>query len=94
MKKKIAVLTLCSFADAQQHTKVHKFGWLGTRPTTSTGGQETIRRMLRDLGYAEGKNIAFEYSSLTIKSTGSPPSLMSWSVSKLTCSSHPGLMKP
>src|SRR5438445_2051893 len=61
MKKKIAVLTLCSFADAQQHTKVHKFGWLGTRPTTSTGAQETIRRSLRDLGYAEGKNIAFEY---------------------------------
>jgi len=48
-------------AQAQQQTKLPKMGWLGTRPTTSTGGQETIRRMLRDLGYVEGKNIAFEY---------------------------------
>ncbi len=47
-------------ADAQQQAKVRKIGWLGTRPT-SAGGQETIPRILRDLGYVEGKNIAFEY---------------------------------
>src|SRR5262245_14461843 len=67
MKRKITVLTLCAMllaigfsVEAQQQTKVHKLGWLGTRPTAS-GGQAAIRRMLRDLGYAEGKNIAFEY---------------------------------
>jgi hypothetical protein len=57
-----ALLVAFSFSvDAQQQAKVPKVGWLGTRPTTSTGGQETIPRMLRDLGYVEGKNIAFVY---------------------------------
>ena len=56
-----AILFALSFpAEAQQQTKVHKFGWLGARPS-SAGGQEIIPRMLRDLGYVEGKNIAFEY---------------------------------
>ena len=50
-----------TLAEAQQQAKIPKIGWLGTRPTTSAGGQEAIRRMLRDLGYVEGKNIAFEY---------------------------------
>ena len=47
-------------AMAQQQAKVRKIGWLGTR-STSAGGQETIRSILRDLGYVEGKNITFEY---------------------------------
>ena len=54
------LIALSSPAEAQQQTKVHKFGWLGARPS-SAGGQEIIPRMLRDLGYVEGKNIAFEY---------------------------------
>jgi putative ABC transport system substrate-binding protein len=54
------LFALCSSAEAQQQAKVAKIGWLGARPA-SAGGQETIRRMLRDLGYVEGKNIAFEY---------------------------------
>ena len=54
------LLALCFPAHAQQQTKVHKFGWLGARPS-SAGGPEIIPRMLRDLGYVEGKNIAFEY---------------------------------
>jgi putative tryptophan/tyrosine transport system substrate-binding protein len=54
------LLALCFPAQAQQQAKVHKFGWLGARPS-SAGGQEIIPRMLRDLGYVEGKNIAFEY---------------------------------
>ena len=53
------ILGAVTLAEAQQQAKVHKLGWLGTRPTTSTGGQEAIRRMLLDLGYAEGKNISF-----------------------------------
>jgi len=50
-------LSVC--AEAQQAAKVAKIGWLGTRPA-SAGRQETIRLMLRDLGYVEGKNIVFE----------------------------------
>ena len=35
-------------------------GWLSARPAT-TSGQEVIVRMLRELGYVDGKNIAYEY---------------------------------
>ena len=56
----VLFLTLSFSVEAQQSAKTHKIGWLGTRPT-SAGGQEAIRRMLRELGYVEGKNIAFEY---------------------------------
>src|SRR4029077_18417613 len=66
MRKKVigfalsAMLFAFSFSvEAQQSAKVPKVGWLGARPG-GAGGQETIRRMLRDLGYGEGKNIAFE----------------------------------
>ena len=45
---------------AQQQTKVSKIGWLSARGAANIG-QETIVGMLRDLGYVEGKNIAFEY---------------------------------
>jgi len=55
------LLSACSFhADAQQPAKLPKIGWLGVRPA-SAGGQVTIGRELRELGYVEGKNIAFEY---------------------------------
>src|SRR5262245_44059319 len=47
-------------AQAQQPTKVSKIGWLSVRGGMNTG-QETIVRMLRDLGYVEGKNVAYEY---------------------------------
>ena len=47
--------------EAQQHPKVAKIGWLGTREgSTPGGGSEVIRRELRELGYVEGKNIVFE----------------------------------
>jgi ABC-type uncharacterized transport system substrate-binding protein len=46
-------------AEAQQPAKISKIGWLAIRPA-SAGGQEVIRRMLREIGYVEGKNIAFE----------------------------------
>jgi putative ABC transport system substrate-binding protein len=54
------VFALSTLAEAQQQAKVPKVGWLGVRPA-SAGRQETIRRMLGELGYVEGKNIAFEY---------------------------------
>jgi len=47
-------------AEAQPQAKVSKIGWLSARPA-SNSGQEVIVRMLRDLGYVEGKNITFEY---------------------------------
>jgi putative tryptophan/tyrosine transport system substrate-binding protein len=47
-------------AEAQSQGKVPKIGWLSAR-RASNSGQETIVRMLHDLGYVEGKNVAFEY---------------------------------
>ena len=56
-----ATLAPCgAVALAQQQTKVSKIGWLSARRASNIG-QETIVGMLRDLGYVEGKNIAFEY---------------------------------
>ena len=47
-------------AEAQSQGTVPKIGWLSAR-RASNSGQETIVRMLHDLGYVEGKNVAFEY---------------------------------
>src|SRR5262245_25492497 len=47
-------------AEAQQQARMYKIGWLSARRTSNVG-QETIVRMLRDLGYVEGKNTVFEY---------------------------------
>jgi putative ABC transport system substrate-binding protein len=71
MKRKIAVLTLCtmlfalcSSAEAQQQAKVAKIGELLFRPGSTLGaGREVFRRSLRELGYLEGKNIVFETRS-------------------------------
>jgi putative tryptophan/tyrosine transport system substrate-binding protein len=56
-------------AEAQQQAKMAKIGWLGSRPTsdTASAGKEVIGRMLRELGYIEGKNIAFEYRNADYK---------------------------
>jgi putative ABC transport system substrate-binding protein len=51
-------------ANAQQHGKVAKIGWLSTSPVSRPGGgSDVIRRELRELGYIEGKNIIFENRS-------------------------------
>src|SRR4029450_9476892 len=47
---------------AQPQSKVPKIGWLGAR-SASAPAREVFTRELRALGYAEGKNIAFEYRS-------------------------------
>jgi putative ABC transport system substrate-binding protein len=60
----LAALTLnwINFAAAQQQVKVRKIGWLGTAPASGPSSTtEAIRRELRELGYVEGKNIAFEH---------------------------------
>jgi putative ABC transport system substrate-binding protein len=49
-------------AKSQQPSNVRKIGWLQTRPPSRPGGgAEIIRRELSELGYIEGKTIAFEY---------------------------------
>jgi putative ABC transport system substrate-binding protein len=49
-------------AQAQQQAKVAKIGYIATGSGPGPGGgHELLRRELRELGYVEGKNIAFEY---------------------------------
>src|SRR5258705_1173657 len=55
------LFALCVPTEAQQQAKVSKIGWLSARPASNNSRQEVIVRMLRDLGYVGGKNIAFEY---------------------------------
>ena len=57
----VALLVLCSFAEAQPQGKVPKIGWLEVRPDDARTAFESFQRELRALGYVEGKNIAFEY---------------------------------
>ena len=54
------LLALCQVAHAQQPTKVPRIGWLGAA-RTSAPRMEAFRQGLRELGYAEGKNIFVEY---------------------------------
>src|SRR5262245_14677199 len=63
----VALLMVAMIAEAQQQTKVAKIGWLGERGSGT--GQELFRRELRELGYAEGKNIAFEVRTAADKPT-------------------------
>jgi putative ABC transport system substrate-binding protein len=65
MKRKITVLTLCAAlfalylpAQAQQPIKIPRIGYLAS---TRSALPEEFRQGLRDLGYLEGKNIAFEF---------------------------------
>ena len=49
-------------ATAQQPKKVPRIGYLtSSDPATESTRSEGIRQALRDLGYVEGQNIAFEY---------------------------------
>jgi putative ABC transport system substrate-binding protein len=57
----VTLLTVAVIVEAQPQAKVSKIGWLSGRPASNSIGQEVLVRMLRDLGYVEGKNIAFEY---------------------------------
>jgi putative ABC transport system substrate-binding protein len=69
MTKKIILLALCSLllapcfpADAQQSKKVPRLGYLSNvDPSLESTRSEGIRLSLRELGYTEGQNIAFEY---------------------------------
>ena len=73
----LLLLAVGTFVEAQQ-AKVAKIGFLGTRPASGSEaepgspeargasmrlGNESVRRILREFGYVEGQNIAFEYRS-------------------------------
>jgi putative tryptophan/tyrosine transport system substrate-binding protein len=56
------VLLAVGTAEAQQSKKVHRIGYLSASdPATESTRSEGIRRALRELGYIDGQNIAFEY---------------------------------
>jgi len=65
MKEKIAVLTLCailfalcSSAQAQEEKKIR---WIGYLAGSGSSPNQAFVQGMRDLGYVEGKNIAFVY---------------------------------
>jgi putative tryptophan/tyrosine transport system substrate-binding protein len=59
---------LCGPAEAQRQSDVARIGWIGTRLSSGPrSGAEAIRRALSELGYVEGKNIAFEYRAYESK---------------------------
>ncbi len=65
-----AGLSVPLVAEAQQAAKLPRIGFLGamtaTRDTIDTGFYNAFRQGLRELGYAEGKNITIEYRSADI----------------------------
>jgi putative ABC transport system substrate-binding protein len=73
MKKKVTLPTLCAIlfalcvsASAQQPTKIPRIGYLIAAPALSSATLariEGLRQGLRELGYAEGKNIFIEWRS-------------------------------
>jgi putative ABC transport system substrate-binding protein len=54
---------LCSFASAQQPTKVSRIGYLVGPSSASSARYDAFRHGLRELGYVEGKNIVIEWRS-------------------------------
>ena len=58
----VILLAVAVIAEAQQPKKVPRIGYLSnTGPARESARSEAIRRALRELGYMEGQNIAFEY---------------------------------
>jgi putative tryptophan/tyrosine transport system substrate-binding protein len=64
MLRAVAVVLLGGIAEAQQPAKIFKVGWLESA-TTDRGSRlgDILLRRLAELGFVEGKNIAFEYRS-------------------------------
>jgi putative tryptophan/tyrosine transport system substrate-binding protein len=58
----VVLLAVAVIPEAQQPKKVHRIGYLsGGDPAGESTRSEAIRLALRELGYIEGQNIAFEY---------------------------------
>jgi putative ABC transport system substrate-binding protein len=56
-----AILTSVQLAEAQKAPTVRKIGFLGSAASGLILSYEVFRQSLRELGYAEGHNIAIEY---------------------------------
>jgi putative ABC transport system substrate-binding protein len=56
-----ALVVAGAVVQAQQPEKIRRIGFLSTGVPGSSRGIEPFKRELRQLGYIEGKNIAFEY---------------------------------
>ena len=58
----LALLTASLATEAQLSTTTHRIGFLGTDAAASVAGPLAVfRQGLRDLGYAEDRNVAIEY---------------------------------
>jgi putative ABC transport system substrate-binding protein len=58
----MVLVTGAAIAEAQQPKKVPRIGYLSQiDPASESARSEAIRRALRERGYIEGQNIAFEY---------------------------------
>jgi len=71
----------CSWviAEAQQPKKVPRIGYLSSgNPTSESTRSNPIRLALRELGYIEGQNIAFEYRYVEGKHERTPSLRLSW----------------
>jgi putative ABC transport system substrate-binding protein len=62
----VVLFALGVTAEAQQPKKVHRIGFLAPSDPASQS-TEAIRLALRELGYIEGQNIAFEYRDAELK---------------------------
>jgi hypothetical protein len=67
-----------AIAEAQQPAKVP---WVGYLASAGSGPSAVFMQGLRDLGYVEGKNIAFVFRRLKVRTNGIPILPSSWSVS-------------
>ena len=59
----LAATLLPAWAVFAQQAKVFRIGVLETTPLEGNANFDVLRRSLRDLGYAEARNLAFEYRS-------------------------------
>jgi putative tryptophan/tyrosine transport system substrate-binding protein len=58
----VVLFALCGSAQAQQPKKIPRIGYLTTNDSAlESSRSEAIRLALRELGYIDGQNIAFEY---------------------------------
>jgi len=64
----VTLLAVAVIAEAQQPKKVPRIGYLSSLdPARESSRAEAIRLSLRELGYIEGQNIAFEYRYAALK---------------------------
>jgi ABC-type uncharacterized transport system substrate-binding protein len=86
-------LTMVSLAQAQQAGKIFRVGYVSTVGSPDANFEE-LRQGLRDLGYVQGKNIAFEYRAAQGKAElipGLVAELVQMKVDLLFCPNLPSI---